>query len=174
MGKLLPIILALVGVGAGVGAGVVLKPEPEALEAAIECTPVEGEMHAEKADMPPPIQDEDITDEEGLPTHDYVKLNNQFIVPVVEDEHVSSLIVMSLSLEVALGRSETVYAIEPKLRNIFLQVMFDHANMGGFDGAFTSSNKMTLLRNALLESAHKALGSDVNDVLIIDVVRQDV
>ncbi len=173
MGKLLPIILALVGVGAGVGAGVVLKPEPEIVEAAVECMPIDGEMHAEKAEMPPALE-EAVTDDEGLPTHDYVKLNNQFIVPVVADEHVSSLIVMSLSLEVALGRAETVYAIEPKLRNIFLQVMFDHANMGGFDGAFTSSNKMTLLRNALLEAAHKALGSDVNDVLIVDVVRQDV
>lgn len=174
MGKLLPIILAIVGVGAGVGAGIVLKPEPEIAEASIECAPMEGEEHVADVDMPPPPQDEDVTDEEGQPTHDYVKLNNQFIVPVVADEHVSSLIVMSLSLEVTLGKAETIYAIEPKLRNIFLQVMFDHANMGGFDGAFTASNKMSLLRSALLESAHKALGGDINDVLIIDVVRQDV
>jgi len=175
MGKLLPIILALVGVGAGVGAGVVLKPEAELAEAPIECAPMEHDSTlADIQDMPLPDKEEEITNEEGLPTHDYVKLNNQFIVPVVDNEHISSLIVMSLNLEVALGRAETVYAVEPKLRNIFLQVMFDHANMGGFDGAFTSSNKMDLLRNALLESARKAIGNDINDVLIIDVVRQDI
>jgi hypothetical protein len=174
MGKLLPIILALFGVGAGVGAGIVLKPEPVSTDEVVECTPVHAEddaMLSENVAPPPPAPS---TTEEGLPTHDYVKLNSQFIIPVVDDEHVSSLVVLSLSLEVPLGRAEAVYAIEPKLRNIFLQVMFDHANMGGFDGAFTSSNKMMLLRNSLLESARQALGNNVNDVLIVDVVRQDV
>lgn len=173
MGKILPIILAVLGVAAGVGAGVILKPAPEVVDESIECAPA-SEGHSKDTMDVPPAPADTATTEEGAPTHDYVKLNNQFIVPVVSDEHVSSLIVLSLNLEVTLGLAETVYAVEPKLRNVFLQVLFDHANMGGFDGAFTSNNKMMMLRNALLESARKTLGNAVNDVLIIDVVRQDI
>ncbi|MFV2002568.1 MAG: flagellar basal body-associated FliL family protein, partial [Paracoccaceae bacterium] len=112
--------------------------------------------------------------EPDLSSLEYVKLNNQFIIPVVNDGQVVSLVVMSLNLEVAAGGRELVYQREPKLRDVFLQVLFDHANAGGFDGAFTSGSNMTQLRDALRESAKKTLGETLTDVLIVDVVRQDV
>jgi hypothetical protein len=80
---------------------------------------------------------------------------------------------MSLSLEVAEGFQETVFGQEPKLRDAFLQIMFDHANTGGFDGAFTSSGKMETLRAALREVGQKLLGDQLVGILIVDVVRQD-
>ena len=48
--------------------------------------------------------------------------------------------------------------MEPKLRDVFLQVLFDHANMGGFRGAFTRSDVLEPLRTALREAAQKHLG----------------
>ena len=102
-----------------------------------------------------------------------MKLNNQFIVPVVEDGRVASLVVMSLSVEVRTGTREVVFAREPKLRDIFLQQLFDHANQGGFRGAFTNSNTMDVLRNALREAATPVLGDSLLDVLITDIARQD-
>ncbi len=81
--------------------------------------------------------------------------------------------VLSLSLEVTTAMTEQVYAREPRLRDGFLRVLFDHANAGGFGGAFTQSNNMEILRGALLEVARKSLGAAVSDVLIIDIVRQD-
>ena len=66
-----------------------------------------------------------------------------------------------------------VYEREPKLRDAFLRVMFDHANAGGFDGAFTNSNQMDVLRRALREVAQKTIGPTASDVLILDIVRQD-
>ncbi len=68
---------------------------------------------------------------------EYVKLNNQFVVLVMEGAEIQSLVILSLSVEVAAGQAELVYAREPKLRDTFLRVLFDHANMGGFDGPFT-------------------------------------
>ena len=104
---------------------------------------------------------------------DYVKLNNQFIVPLLEEGKVVSMVIVSLSLEVTQGMTDTVYAREPKLRDAFLQVMFDHANAGGFRGSFTDAANLVLLRKALLEMAEKTLGDWVSDVLIVDIVRQD-
>ena len=94
-------------------------------------------------------------------------------LPVVESGVVRSLVILSVSLEVGTGTSQEVYAVEPKLRDSFLQVLFDHANAGGFEGAFTNSNNMEILRVALLEAAQKALDKKVSDVLIVDIVRQD-
>ena len=50
---------------------------------------------------------------------------------------------------------------------------FQGTNAGGFDGAFTQSNNMDVLRSALLEVARKTMGAVVSDVLIVDIVRQD-
>jgi len=179
MGKILPILIALVGLGAGVGAGIALRPAPEPVDVS-EGSDGDAE-HAETEDsdhdgsgVDADGDDADVDEtEEDIATHDYVKLNNQFVIPVVRDGRVSALVVLSLSLEVPLGQTEVVYEREPKLRDAFLQTMFDHANFGGFEGNFTSSGQLNALREALKEVAKKYTGSVVTDVLILDIVRQD-
>lgn len=153
MGKILPFLLALVGLGLGLGAGVMLRPAPE--------TPVEAEAAAEHVSAEPKAPP------------DYVKLNNQFVVPLVDDGRVASLVVLSLSLEVSSGHTADVYAREPKLRDAFLQVLFDHANTGGFRGSFTDGSNLVLLRQALKEKATSVAGDLVTDVLITEIARQD-
>lgn len=167
MRKLLPLLLALVGLAAGGGAGYLLRPPAE------EVTPNPcGDADAETGKDDEPAGEAADNDGEGT-LREYVKLNNQFIVPVVEKGVVEALVILSVSLEVTTGTSQEVYAVEPKLRDNFLQVLFDHANAGGFDGAFTASNTMDILRVALLEAAQSSLGKKVSDVLIVDIVRQD-
>lgn len=172
---LIPLILLIVGVGGGVGAGLFLAPPPEEPEtmAVGPCGDLPPDAHGAADDHAAPAEHVAEDDEDAEPTHEYVKLNNQFIVPVVEDGKVSSLVVMSLSVEVPVGISDSIFAAEPKLRDGFLEVMFNHANIGGFSGNFTSSANMRVLREELLRSAQAAVGSRVSDVLIIDFVRQD-
>ena len=158
MRKLLPLLLALLGLAAGGGAGHFLRPAPPAAETAAEHPTPEDQPRAEAAEGEKP---------------EYVKLNNQFVVPVVEGPRVAALVILSLSLETAPGSREAVFGIEPKLRNAFLQVLFDHANAGGFRGNFTDPNVLDSLRRALLEVARHELGPIVSDVLIVDIVRQD-
>lgn len=168
---LIPIILLIVGVGSGVGAGIFLKPKEEAAAEEITCS-------CDDPDMSLPEKAEDNhTATEGYPaasTNEFAKLANQFIVPLVTDGEMSGLVVMSISLEVPEGGVEDAFALEPRLRDSFLQVMFDHANTGGFNGNFTTSSNMRVLRQELLQSAKRAVGDKVLDVLILDIVRQDV
>lgn len=105
---------------------------------------------------------------------DYVKLNNQFVVPVVQEGLVSALVLVSLGLETTPGTAELVYNWEPKLRDVFLQVLFDFANIGGFQGVFTAPSNLNTLRSALRGAAQKEFGDSVLDVLIFDIARQDV
>jgi len=166
---ILPPLLALLGLGAGVGAGLLLRPSDTADPKA---APTEAEAgHA--ADPHAAGAGSEGATHGGAPLFDYVKLNNQFVIPVVENGHVVSLVILSLGLETRPGARETVFAIEPKLRNRFLQVLFDHANAGGFRNRFTEAETLDTLRHALLENARLDLGDLVNDVLIMDIVRQD-
>ncbi len=183
MRRLLPLLLALFGLAGGIGAGLALKPAPEpgTAEAAAG-----GEAHdgaggdaAEPAAAPAGDHGEAAATEghggtsEAAAEQHYVKLNNQFVVPVVTDGRVSALVVMSVSLEVGAGGRESVFAREPKLRDGFLQVLFDHANAGGFDGNFTAADNLRTLRMALFEAARSVLGETVTDILLTDMMRQD-
>ncbi len=143
---LLPLAMALAGLGAGVGAGLALRPPAP--------PPAEGAAPA-------------------AGPRDYVRLTNQFIVPVVERGSVAALVILALSLEVKAGQTEAVYAREPKIRDALLRVLFDHANAGGFRGTYTDPTALAAVRRSLLEAAVAVMGPVVTDVLIVDLVRQD-
>jgi flagellar protein FliL len=159
--KLLPILLGLIGLGVGGGAGFFLRPAP-----AIEAEVAPSDLHATSPDAA-------VAEPNPESAPEYVKLSNQFVIPVLEGGRVSSMVILAISLEVAHGTSDTVYAREPKLRDALLQVLFDHANAGGFKGEFTDGANMIVLRKALLEAAQSSIGTSVTNVLINDIARQD-
>ena len=116
------LLMALAGTGAGVGAGLVLAP-------------IEEDM-TDESDIPAaehPLEEE--TDKHGDKGNqsgaEYVKLTNQFVVPIVERDRVAAMVVLSRSLEVEPGSQQKIYSLEPKLRDGFLRILFDHANMAG-------------------------------------------
>ena len=165
---MLPLILLLLGTGSGVGAAFFLKSdEPEHTADAV-CTCEEADLLA--------ITPEDVASEalETPETTEFAKLNNQFVIPVVAAERITAMVVLSLSIEVQPGNKEVIFSAEPKLRDAFLQVMFDHANIGGFSGNFTVSTNMRILRQELLRAAKAVVGDNALDVLILDIVRQDI
>jgi flagellar protein FliL len=153
----LPLVALAVGLAAGAAGGFLLAPakEPEDAEAA--------EMEAPELPAVP---------DPSVPA-DFAQLNNQFVVPVLRAGAVRALVVLSITIEVTQGRSEAVFAMEPRLRDAFLQVLFEHANTGGFDDNFTQTERMSALRQGLREVAHRLLGPIVRDVLIVDIVRQE-
>lgn len=162
MRKLLPVLLALIGLAGGGGAGYIFRPQPEAKTEATAGCPPNG---ATATETPPPAGNESETE--------FVKLNNQFVVPVVENGAVVAMVILSLSLEVPKGEAAKVFEREPKLRDSLLQTLFNHANAGGFKGSFTDPLAMETLRTALLETARGVMGAAVSSVLITDIVRQD-
>jgi flagellar basal body-associated protein FliL len=151
MAKILPILLMLLGLAGGAGAGFMLRPDPpEAVEEADAKAPPQAEA------APSAIYD----------------LDGQFLVPLVEDGRVVSLVVVELALQVDEMAQDSVAAKEPLLRDRLLQILFDHANVGGFDGLFTSNNNMTLLRRVLLEEAGQVMQEGVvQEVLITNILR---
>lgn len=169
--KLVPLLLILIFGGAGVAAGLMLKPEEVELQAhANPCGDdpnSHGEAGADHATHDAsPAAAEDVS-------YEYVKLTNQFIVPVIKGDIVRSVAIVALSLEVKTGSKDRVFEVEPKLRDKFLQALFDHASLGGFDGAFATTENLIRMRKALKKNAVAVLGDVVNDVLVTDIARQD-
>jgi hypothetical protein len=155
LGLIVPVAALAVGLAAGAGSAVFLaeKPAAEPEDAATE---------------PEAVPEREL----GALT-EFAPLSSQFVVPVLNEGSVRALILVSLSLEVTEGSTGQVYAMEPRLRDAFLQVLFDHANSGGFDDRFTQTDRMSLLRFGLRESAQRLLGPILIDVLIVDIVRQE-
>lgn len=180
MNKILPVVLALTGLGLGVGGGLFLRPSPDAAGHATapmdEHADEASDAHTPTGPATEPTATATATDNAAHPTEgqpEYVKLSNQFVVPIVADGRVASMVVLSLGLEVTAGSTDAIFAMEPKLRDSFLQLLFDHANAGGFRGSFTEGANLMALRRALLESAQQAAGDRVLAVLISDIARQD-
>lgn len=168
MNKILPVMLALIGLAVGGGAGFMLRPTPTM---AVECENTEYSVCDVPEEVPAVSNAETEAD---LANVNYAKLGRQFVVPVVKDGKVSPLVVMSLSIETTVTAADTVFIREPKLRDALLKVMFLHANSGGFDGRFTGGEAMRDLKGSLLQAAREVIGEGVHSVLVTDILRQDL
>jgi len=179
MKLLLPVLLAVIGLVGGAAAGWFLKPapppEPEVcLDAGGAALPPEAcpkpEAAADEA-----AQGEPTPEAEGDPTDksEFVKLERQFIVPVMADQKVAAMAIVGLSVEVAPGHVEDVLSREPRVRDALLRVLFDHAYSGGFNGDFTAEYVLRDLRRNLLTATCKVAGPNVRDVLVEEIMRQD-
>lgn len=167
LSKLLPLLFLFLGTGGGIAAAIFLTvPKPVATSEDSSASP-SPDQHSEMEQAISAVKDYEETDVE------YVRLNNQFVVPVVDDRKVEALIVLTISLEVASTIGDAVFEHEPKLRDEFLQVLFDHANMGGFSGNFTKFENLSNLKAALLDVAQMELGPGIVGVLIESIGRQD-
>ncbi len=159
--KLIPVLLAAAGLSGGLGAGIMLRP-----------TGAEGPQAAAEAHAAD--QGGGYGGDHGGGEAAFVRLNQQFVVPVLDQGRVSSLVALSLTLNVVPGSADTALEAEPLLRDRFLRVLLDHANSGGFDGAFTSNGAMDKLKALLIEAGNATLGDVVRDVLVLSISRQDV
>jgi len=157
MRRLLPILLAVLGLAVGLGAGFMLRPPPP--------DPVAEAPGA--ARPPPPIH--------GTPPPgtEVMRLPNQFLIPLIGDGRVRAMVVVGVALELLPGHTVDLPRHEARLRAVFLQLLFDYANLGGFDGVFTSGEQLNTLRRTLAEAARHELGDKLHDVLITELVRQE-
>lgn len=177
MKLLIPIILLILGVGGGVGAGIMLAPAPEEAPAEGEETETdgeEGEETSEEGAEDSAEGEEETAEEEDSETGpvEFLNMTNQFVIPLVDGGEVNGLVVATIALEVVEGTIGTVHGLEPKIRDRFLQVLFNHANNGGFDGNFTDFRYIKSLKEELLRNAQVVAGKDVTDVLLLDLIRQ--
>lgn len=181
MKKLIPLLIALLGLGTGVGAGMALKPAPAPESHAGACASSAPPAHAEAEAAAEPCAEDPFAPaiaERAVEKHaevSYVPIEKPFVVPIFAGERTVAMVVLSVSIatEGEKGAS-ALEAVQPRLRDSFLKVMFRHANSGGFDGSYTAGRKIEDLKSALLGAARDVVrDTPVDEVLITEIARQD-
>ena len=104
----------------------------------------------------------------------FMKFSRQFVVPVIAASGVRSLVVMDINIEVPPGMEETVYTREPKLRDSMLAAMLNLSNRGAFNQNLLDARNLDSIRSELLTAARTVIGEDAQNVLILNITRQDV
>jgi len=169
---LIPALMALLGLVGGAGAGWFLKPAPPAAD---PCVGADGTHVGEEAcaALMEEKQAEALAKAyDGKEKSEFVPLERQFIVPVVAADRVAAMMVLSLGVEVAPGKVESVLKSEPKVRDALLRTLFAHAYSGGFEGDFTAEHVMRDLRRNMLVAVREVVGPDARNVLVQDIVKQ--
>jgi flagellar basal body-associated protein FliL len=173
MKLILPIVLAVLGLVGGAGAGWYFKPAPPEEHAA--CRDAQGHetTDPDACGAPPEPAKKSGAHEDPKEASQFITLDRQFIVPIVSENKVSAMMVMTINLEVGPGKMENAFRNEPKLRDALLRALFEHAYSGGFNGDFTAEHVVRELRKNLLAAGQGIIGADLRSVLIADMIRQE-
>ena len=161
--KIIPVLALFLGLAGGGTAALMLAPSqnentaPE--EAGDTGTSADAITEAGKNDAPSSLE--------------IVKLPSQFVIPVIVDNRVRAMVILTVALEVALGQGDHVRALEPKLRDEFLAELFSLAALDGFKDDLISRKTLELVKRALSERSKDVLGLKDVTVLITDMARQD-
>ena len=154
MGKVVPLLVVVAALAGGAAAGHVLRPapaEPPAEEAPVDAAAAQPEPLAQPST---------------------IALDAPFIVPVLRDGQTWSHVVLTLGVVSAVATGEDIARREPLLRDGFMEALFLHGSLGGFDRDFTDPQAMTRLRRRLDAMAAERLGDPDARVLIVSMARQ--
>ena len=154
MGKIVPVVVALVALAGGAGAGFVLRPAPP--------PDVDG------GSAPAP----EAAAEEPSGPENVFTLRDGFVVPVLRDGKVWSYVVLTLGVGTQGWTAEDVLLREPLLRDGLMEALFLHGSLGGFDEDFTKPQAMARLRRRLDEMVARRLDDPTARVLIVSMARQ--
>ena len=168
MKPVLAIILVLAGTAGGAGLGAWLRPGEVAPPGPPVRDPANPTGGRTGADASGPV------DPAGESARlDYVRLDRQMVIPVVEGGRTRALMLFEIGLAMRPGARERVFALEPRLRDAFLRDFFEMSYTGAFLTTYTDDRVVSELRAKLLDSARSYLGEDVSEVLLLDMIRQE-
>lgn len=103
----------------------------------------------------------------------YMKFNRQFVVPVMKSGRIESLVLLNLNLELGPSAPSNAYTLEPKLRDSIMRELLVLSHAGVFSYDLTSAETYDKLRAALLLASENVITEGVENVLILDLARQD-
>ncbi len=171
MQKLLPIIVILVGAIIGGGGGYFAKTLTA--NAAPSESHDEASSGHDAADKGHGKKDKKKKGghgaEEDTGATSYMKFGRQFVVPVVERGRPKSMVILDINIEVDNTLNESVYTLEPRLRDALLSRLLGLSSQGMLPQLLEDVEKMDATKAALLETSREIIGDAAVGVLILDV-----
>ncbi len=103
----------------------------------------------------------------------YLKFKRQFVVPVMQSGKIDALVIMNLNLELNGEAPDNAYSLEPKLRDALTRELLTLSDDDMFGANLTSADSYEILRSTLLRAAKAVMPEGIEDILILDVARQE-
>ena len=185
---IVPLVIALVGLGGGVFLGAMLKPEPMADEMAMKDGGEKGgkkaggkhdgdghgDDHGDGDGHGDEYEDEYEAeyDPENAEPVEYFELSRKLIVPIIEENGERAFVAMELHLELKEGGAYKAEEHEPKIRDALLRTVIAFAHTGAFDDDAHPNETFKELAKELKRAAKRVLGDKVKSVLIGDLIKQ--
>lgn len=103
----------------------------------------------------------------------YLRFKRQFVIPVLGEEGVESLVLLNIAIALDEAVQEEVFAHEPKFRDAFVRELLQISDAGYFNDSLTTPTTYEVLRETLIRAARDISEKGVVDVLILDLSKQD-
>jgi len=104
----------------------------------------------------------------------YYKFSREFIVPIIRESRVQSLVILNLNLEADASISQKLFEMEPKLRDNIMTTLITLSNDGTTFEAMTNVENYESIRSLVLKNLQSVMSTGINNVLIVDLAKQDV
>ena len=178
MKKILTPLLLIVGIFAG-SAGANFLKAPATEKASEEKTDGDSEKaekdgKKEKGDKKSSKKDSGKGGGYGESEISYFKFSREFVIPLMRDNQVESLVILNLNLEIDSSESGSLFSKEPKLRDNIMSSLIELSNDGSTLDNFSQVESYETIRSVVLENLKRDLGAGILNVLILDMAKQQV
>jgi len=104
----------------------------------------------------------------------YYKFSREFVVPIIRDSRVTSLVIMNLNLEADASISQKLFEMEPKLRDNIMTTLITLSNDGTTLESMTSVENYESIRSMIMMNLQSVVSTGIHNVLIVDLAKQEV
>lgn len=168
-------IVAVIFIAVGSFAGVVLKtPSTAGASAADEAAEDHGDDHDGDHDKKKKDSHGDDGYGKGSGDAAYYKFSREFVVPIMRNGQVKSLVILHISLEADSATTEKLFSEEPKLRDNIMTTLIGLSNDGRTLERPTEVSNYETIRAMVLMNLKDAISDNIRNVLIVDVAKQDL
>ena len=104
----------------------------------------------------------------------YYKFTREFVVPMIENDRVQSLVILNLNLEVDSAISQKLFSKEPVLRDNIMTTLIQLSSGGRTLYSITDVHNYETVRSEILTNLRNEVPEGIHNVLILDMARQDL
>lgn len=105
---------------------------------------------------------------------DYFKFTREFVVPVMRDARVDSLVILNINLEVDSSITSKLFSMEPKIRDNIMTTLIGLSNDGQTLDAISNIDNYESIRASVLMNLQKIVPTGIENVLIVDMAKQEL
>lgn len=111
--------------------------------------------------------------DDGGSAQEYMKFKRQFVVPVMQGGNIDALVIMNLSVALNGDAPSDSYNYLPRMRDAFTRELLSLSDEDVFGANLTSVESYQRIHEKLLTAAQQVMPEGVEDVLILDLARQE-